>query len=101
MCRQLVQVLQILGSDTPVEDGAEALGGLGRVLGDVPGHLLGRQFPGITVGTGDVVDVQLRAPAGIPLRPTIDRWARHPDHSHRLPQRLLEQRRREALARRD
>jgi hypothetical protein len=54
-----------------VEAGAEALGGLGGVLGDVASHLLSAQLPGLVVA-GDVADVELAAPAGIPLRRTID-----------------------------
>ena len=46
MRRQPVQVLQVVGiGQAPVEADAEALGGLGRVLGDVAGHLLRRSAP--------------------------------------------------------
>src|SRR5829696_4959263 len=39
-----------------------------RVLGDVPGHLLSRQLPGLVAVGGDVAYVQLLPPAGIPIR---------------------------------
>jgi hypothetical protein len=43
MRRQLVEAVEIVSSrQAAVEAAAEALGGLGRVLGDVAGHLLGR-----------------------------------------------------------
>jgi hypothetical protein len=43
---QLVKAVQVVGvGQAAVQAGAEALGGLGRVLGDVAGHLLGRQLP--------------------------------------------------------
>jgi hypothetical protein len=85
MGRQVVQVVEVIGADAPVEAGAEALGGLGRVLGDVAGHLLSRQLPGLVAAlAGDVVDVELGAPAGIPGRPAINRRAGHPDGRGRL-----------------
>jgi hypothetical protein len=49
-----------------VQAAAEGLGGLGRVLGDVAGHLLRRQLPGLAIGPGDVVDVELGAPLRVP-----------------------------------
>jgi hypothetical protein len=70
MRRQPVEALQVVGITEPlVEAGAEALGALGGVLGDVAGHLLGAQLPGLVVA-GDVADVELLAPAGEPARPT-------------------------------
>jgi hypothetical protein len=65
---QLVEVVQVVGAEAAVQAGAEALGGLGGVLGDVAGDLLGAQLPGLILGAGDVADVELLAPAGIPLR---------------------------------
>jgi hypothetical protein len=59
--RQLVQVVQVIGAEASVEAGAEALGGLGRVLGNVAGHLLRAQLPGLVVARGDVADVELLA----------------------------------------
>jgi hypothetical protein len=59
------------------------------VLGDVAGHLLGRQLPRLLVA-GDVADVELLTPAGIAVRLTLDRWARHADSGHRLPDGALE-----------
>jgi hypothetical protein len=77
--RQLVQVLQVVGAEATVQVGPEALGGLGRVLGDVPRDLLGRQLAHLAVGASDVADVELLAPAGIPLRPTgLNGRAGHP-----------------------
>jgi hypothetical protein len=49
MRRQLVKAVQVGGiGEAAVEAAAEALGGLGRVLGDVAGNLLGRQLPGLS-----------------------------------------------------
>jgi hypothetical protein len=60
MDRQPVQVLQVISDgQAAVEAGAEALGGLGRVLGDVAGHLLRAQLRGLGITTGDVTDVEL------------------------------------------
>jgi hypothetical protein len=77
--------------------GAEALGGLGGVLGDVAGHLLRAQLLGVAIGSGDIADIELLAPPGIPGRLLIERRARHPDSSHRRAERLLEEHRRKAL----
>jgi hypothetical protein len=91
MRRQPVQVVQVVDADAPIQARAEALGGLGGVLGDVPGHLLSREVSRLAVGLGDVVD-ELLAPAGIPLRPTIRQGrARHPNQRNSLPQSVLEQ----------
>src|SRR5918993_25748 len=68
---ELVGVAQVVGGGAPVQAAAEALGGLGRVLGDVAGHLLGRQLSRLLVA-GDVAHIELIAPAGIALRPPID-----------------------------
>jgi hypothetical protein len=62
---QLVEALQVAVVEAAVQADAEALGGLGGVLGDVAGDLLGAQLPGVTLGSGDVADVELLAPAGI------------------------------------
>jgi hypothetical protein len=91
MRRQVIQALQVVSGEAVVQAGAEALGGLGRVLGDVAGHLLSRQLPGLVVAAGDVADVELPAPAGIALRPTIDRRAGHPNRRDRRLDGLLEQ----------
>jgi hypothetical protein len=40
---------------------------------------------------GDVVDVEVRAPAGIALRPTIDRRTGHPNRRDRRLEGVLEQ----------
>ena len=61
MGRQPVQVLHVVTSEAPIQTAAEALGGLGRVLGDIPGDLLSRQLPRLAVLASDVVDVELRA----------------------------------------
>jgi hypothetical protein len=85
MGRQLLKVLQVALVEAAVQAAAEALGRLGRVLGDVAGHLLGRQLPGlVAVLGGDVVHIELLAPTGIALRPAIDRRAGHPDRWDRL-----------------
>jgi hypothetical protein len=68
---QPVQVLQVVGADAAVQAAAEALGGLGRVLGDVAGHLLRAQLPSLVIAPGDVANVELLAPAGIPIRPAL------------------------------
>jgi hypothetical protein len=91
MRRQTVQVVQVLDADAAVEAGAEALGGLGGVLGDVPGDLLSRQLPGLALGSGDVADVELLAPAGIPARLSVQRRAGYSDRRDRQPQGLLEE----------
>ena len=91
-------MLQVAVLEAPVEAAAEALGRLGRVLGDVAGHLLGRQLPGLFVAGGDIADVELRAPTGIPIRP-VEGWAGHPDSGHSLAQCLLEEGGGEALGR--
>jgi len=60
-----VQVLQVVGTYTAVAAAAEALGGLGGVLGDVTGDLLGREFPRlVAVLPGYVAHVQLLTPPG-------------------------------------
>jgi hypothetical protein len=43
------------------------------------------------------VDVELLAPVGIPPRPVLQGWARHPDRRDGLPEGVLEKGRREAL----
>jgi hypothetical protein len=91
MGRELVQVVEVVGGDAAVEARAEALGGLGGVLGDVAGHLLGRQLSGLAAVSGDVVDVELLAPAGIPLRSAIDGRAGHGHGRRSQGNRLLEQ----------
>jgi hypothetical protein len=97
MGRQIVQVVEVIDADTPVEAGAEALGGLGRVLGDVAGHLVSRQLPRLVV-SGDVADVELLTPAAIPARPSIVQGRTgHPDCGNCLPECLLEQARRERI----
>ena len=48
---------------TVVEGDAQGLGALGRVLGDIAGHLLSRQLP-LVAALGDVAHVELLAPAG-------------------------------------
>jgi hypothetical protein len=86
MGRQPVQVLQVIsGSQAAVEACAEALGGLGRVLGDVAGHLLGRQLPGLVIAPGDVAHVELLAPPCIATRLTIDGRTGHPDGRDGMP----------------
>jgi hypothetical protein len=98
MRRELVEVLQVVGvGEASVQAGAEALSGLGGVLGDVAGHLLSRQLPGLLTVLGDVVDVELLPPAGIPARPAIQRRAGHPDHRDGMPEGVLEQGGRERL----
>src|SRR5215217_1584731 len=85
MRRQLVETLQIGGGDeAPVQAAAEALGGLGRVLGDVAGHLLGRQLPGLAIGLANVAHVELLTPAGKAARPPVQGWAGYPDSRDRL-----------------
>src|ERR671918_527725 len=50
-----IQRLQVTcAGQATVQAGAEALGGLGGVLGDVAGHLLSRQLPALVIGSGDV-----------------------------------------------
>src|SRR5512133_905436 len=67
------------------------------VLGDIAGHLLRAQLPGLAIGAGDVANVELLAPAGIPARPAnLQRWAWHADRRDRLSQGLFEQLGREA-----
>jgi hypothetical protein len=56
---QLVEAVQVIGSEAAVQAAAEALGGLGGVLGDVPGDLLGRELARLLTVLGDVVDVEL------------------------------------------
>jgi hypothetical protein len=91
MRRQLVEPLQIVGAQAPVQAGAEALGGLGRVLGDVAGYLLSRQLPRLVVARCDVAHVELLAPTGIPVRPPIVQgWTRHPHARDRLAKGILE-----------
>jgi hypothetical protein len=100
MRRQPVHVLQVVGVDATVEAAAEALGGLGGVLGDVASHLLGRQLPRLLV-SGDVAHVELLAPPCIPTRPAaIDGRAGHPHGRDRLPQGVLEDGGGKALGRR-
>ena len=98
MGQQPVEVVQVVGVEATVEPGAEALSGLGGVLGDVAGHLLGRQLPRLAVAVpGEVADVELLAPTGIPFRPTVLRsWTGHADSRDRLPDSVLEEVRREA-----
>jgi hypothetical protein len=91
MRRQAVQAVQVAGPEAAVQAAAEALGGLGRVLGDVAGHLLGRQLLRLVLAGGDVADVELLTPPRIPLRTAIDGRAGHPHSRDRLPQRVLEQ----------
>src|SRR5215218_1296573 len=90
-------MLQVISDgQAAVEAGAEALGGLGGVLGDVAGHLLRAQLPSLVIAPGDVADVELLAPAGIPIRPVLQGWAGHPDSLDGLPQDIREEGRREA-----
>src|SRR5215211_4309210 len=91
MGRELVEAVQVVGAEAAVQAAAEALGGFGRVLGDVAGHLLSRQLPGPVIPRGDVADVELLTPAGIPLRPVVQGWAGHPDGRDRRLQGVLEQ----------
>src|SRR5829696_3018601 len=76
---------------------AEALGGLGGVLGDVPSDLLGRELARLLTVLGDVVDIELLPPAGIPAWPVVQGRARHPHGRDRLLEGLLEQVGRERL----
>jgi hypothetical protein len=82
---QAVEALQVVDGEAAVQAAAEALGALGRVLGDVAGDLLGRQLLGLAVGAGDVADVELLAPTGIAPQLVIERRAGHPDLSHGQP----------------
>jgi hypothetical protein len=61
---QAVEAVQVVGGQAAVQAAAEALGGLGGVLGDVPGDLLSRELPGLVAVDGDVVDVELLTLAG-------------------------------------
>jgi hypothetical protein len=92
MGRQPVKAVNVVAGQASVQPAAKALGGLGRVLGDVPGDLLGRQLPSlVVVVAGEVVDVELLAPAGVPLRLTAYRRAGHGDSRDRLFEGVLEQ----------
>jgi hypothetical protein len=92
MRRQTIEVIEVVGAEASVEAGAEALGGLGGVLGDVAGHLLGRQLPRLVVPLGDVVDVELLPPPGIPARlAVVQGWAGHGDGRDCLLEGVLEQ----------
>src|SRR5215208_6073130 len=84
-------MVQVGGADALVEAAAEALGGLGGVLGDVARHLLGRQLPGLIRVLGDVVHVELLTPAGIPARTVVQRRAGYPGSRDRQPQSVLEE----------
>src|SRR5215211_855207 len=101
MRRQPIQALQVVNvGEASVEAGAEALGGLGCVLGDVAGHLLSRQLPRLVVTlAGDVADVELLAPLGVPPGFAVLAGARHPHSRDGLLQRLLENGGGEALRR--
>ena len=88
---QLVEAVEVIGSEASVQAAAEALGGLGGVLGDVPSHLLGRELPRLLTVLGDVVDVELLPPAGIPVRPVVQRRAGHADSRDGQAERLLEE----------
>jgi hypothetical protein len=57
-----IQLLQLPLGEAVVEGDAQGLGGLGRVLGDVAGDLLGAQLL-VVAGLGDVADVELLASA--------------------------------------
>jgi len=97
MRRKLVEAVQVGGiGEAAVEAAAEALGGLGRVLGDVAGNLLCRQLPGLVVSR-DVAHVELLTPAGIAGRLAIDGRAGDADGRDRLPYGLLEESGRERL----
>jgi hypothetical protein len=85
MGRELVEAVQVVGADAPVEAGAEALGGVGGVLGDVAGYLLGRQLPRLVVTGRDVADVELLTPPGMPSRAALDGRAGYADGRNRLP----------------
>jgi len=62
------------------------------VLGQVAGHLPGRQLPRLVLAGRDVADIELLTPAGIAARPTIvQRWAGHPDDRDGLAQGVLEE----------
>jgi hypothetical protein len=89
MGRELVEAVQVVGADAPVEAGAEALGGVGGVLGDVAGYLLGRQLPRLVVTGRDVADVELLTPPRIAVRLAIEGRTMHPDRRNCQPQRLL------------
>src|SRR5215216_5441591 len=99
---QLVQVLQVVSvGEAAVQAAAEALSGLSGVLGDVASHLLRAQLPGLVIGSGDVVDVELLTPARIPLWLAVLRGrAGHPDGGDGQPQGVLENGGGEALGRR-
>jgi hypothetical protein len=85
MRRQLVEMLQVVSADAPLQTRTEALGGLGGVLGDVAGHLLSRQLPGVAIASGDVAHVELLAPPGIATWLTINGRAGHADGRDGLP----------------
>ena len=40
-----IQIFKLNLTDTVIKGDAQGLGALGRVLGDIAGHLLGRQLP--------------------------------------------------------
>ena len=88
---QPVQVVRVIAGQSMVETGPEALGGLGGVLGDIPGDLLRREPPGLAIDLGEVVDVKLLTPAGEPLRPAIDRRAGYGHGRNGLLEGVLEQ----------
>jgi hypothetical protein len=67
------------------------------VLGDVAGHLLGRQLALLVVVAGDVADVELLTPAGIAARLVIEARTGNADGRDRQAQGLLEQGGRERL----
>jgi hypothetical protein len=64
-----------------VEDDTQGLGGLGRVLRDVAGDLLGAQLL-LVASLGDVPDVELLAPAGS-QRHALGLIDHRAGHSHR------------------
>src|SRR5829696_4676868 len=55
------------------------------VLGDVPSDLLGRQLARLLTVLGDVVNVELLPPAGIPAWPVVQGRARHPHSRDGMP----------------
>jgi hypothetical protein len=67
-----IQLLQLPLGEAVVEGDAQGLGGLGRVLGDVAGDLLGAQLL-VVAGLGDVADVELLAQRASRVTPRSSR----------------------------